>query len=261
MFKNHPALLAWYVNDERPLTMLDRLTARQRLMEELDPDHPTWAVLNQYNQVISYLPTCDVVGTDPYPIPERPASMALQWTRATRDQTHGTRAMWQVPQVFDWGAHRKGAERERARAPTLQEMRSMAWQCVAAGANGLVFFSFFDLYRMNDRDPFDTRWTDVCAMAGEIKRYIPVILSDEAAQQVTSEGPASVETRAWRSGPDVYLLAVNSEAKPVTATVTVAGGCQSVSAEFGKPPEVRADGTLVYTFAPLEPVMVRIKTR
>ena len=260
LFKNHPALLAWYVNDERPLTMLDRLTARQRLMEELDPDHPTWAVLNQYNQVISYLPTCDVVGTDPYPIPERPAGMALQWTRVTRDQTHGTRAMWQVPQVFDWGAHRKGAERERARAPTLQEMRSMAWQCVAAGANGLVFFSFFDLYRMNDRDPFDTRWADVCAMAEEIKRYIPVILSDEAAPKVTRAGPASVETRAWRSGSDVYLLAVNSEAKPVTATVTVAGGCQSVSAGFGKPPEMKADGTLVYTFAPLEPVMARIKT-
>ena len=43
----------------------------------------------------------------------------------------------------------------------------------------------------------------------------------------------------------------------MTAQVSVAGGCKGVQAEFGKPPE-KKDGKLVYTFAPLEPVMVRL---
>jgi len=257
-FRHHPALIAWYINDELPLTLIDRLTARQRLMESLDPDHPTWVVLYQYNQVGAYLPSFDVIGTDPYPIPDRPAGMALQWTRATRDQTHNARAVWQVPQVFDWGAYRKGDEREKTRAPTLSEMRSMAWQCIAAGANGLVFYSFFDLYKMNGRDPFEKRWAEVCAMAGEIKRYIPVILSDGPAPALTCEGPASVETRVWRFGPDLYLLAVNSGAEPAAATVSVEGTWHGVHAEFGAPPASKGGGRLVFAFAPLEPVLVRL---
>ena len=258
LYRNHPALIAWYTNDEMPLTLVDRLAARQRLMEDLDPDHPTWVVLYQYDQVRSYLSTFDVIGTDPYPIPEKPAGTALLWTRVTRDECYNTRAVWQVPQVFDWGAYRKGDEREKTRAPAPEEMRSMAWQCVAAGANGLVFYSFFDLFKMKDRDPFEKRWPEVCAMAEEIKRYIPVILSAEPAPAVTCEGPSTVETRVWRSGKDVYVLAVNSAAAPATAAVTVSGGCKTVAAEFGKPPARTDDGRLAFAFAPLEPILVRL---
>ncbi len=258
LHRSHPALIAWYINDELPLEMVDRLAARQRLMEELDPDHPTWVVLYQYDQIDAYIQTFDVIGTDPYPLPGKPAGTALMWTRSTRDRSYNTRALWQVPQVFDWGAYRKGAEREKTRAPTLAEMRTMAWQCVAAGANGLVFYSFFDLFKMKDRDPFEKRWGEVCAMAEEIKRYIPVILSVEPAPSVTCEGPDSVETRVWRSGGDVYLLAVNGASASVTAKVTVPGGVKRVVAEFGKVPELREDGRLAFSLEPLEPVMVRL---
>lgn len=258
LYRPHPALIAWYTNDEMPLTMVDRLAARQRLMEELDPDHPTWAVLYQYDEVRAYLSTFDVIGTDPYPIPEKPAGTALLWTRVTRDQSYGTRAVWQVPQVFDWGAYRKGAEREKTRAPTLAEMRSMAWQCVAAGANGLVFYSYFDLFKMKARDPFEKRWSDVCAMGDEIRRLIPILLSVEPAPKITCEGPASVETRAWRAGSNVYLLAVNSAPSAEMATVTISGGFKTVQAEFGKAPVQAGPDRLTFTFAPLEPVLVKL---
>ena len=261
LHRTHPALIAWYINDELPLEMVGRLAARQRLMEELDPDHPTWVVLYQYDQIDAYIQTFDVIGTDPYPIPERPAGMALEWTRVTRDRSYNTRALWQVPQVFDWGAYRTGDAREKTRAPTLAEMRAMSWQCVAAGANGLVFYSFFDLFKMKDRDPFEKRWAEVCAVAEEIRRFIPVILSVEPAPAVTCEGPSSVETRVWRSGADVYLLAVNGAAEPVRATVTVAGVFKSVTAEFGQVPANTGDGRLAYALAPLEPVLVRLTNR
>lgn len=259
LYRSHPALIAWYINDELPLDMAGRLSARQRLMEDLDPDHPTWVVLYQYDQVRAYLPTFDVIGTDPYPIPSKPAGTALEWTRVTRDQSCNTRAVWQVPQVFDWGAYRKGEEREKTRAPTLAEMRSMAWQCVAAGANGLVFYSFFDLFKMTARDPFEKRWAEVCVMGDEIRRYIPVILSAEPAPAVTCAGPAAVETRVWRSGSDVYVLAVNSAAEPANATVSVVGGTfERAVTEFGGAPTSDGNGRLTFSFAALEPVMVRL---
>lgn len=255
----HPALIAWYINDEMPLTMVGRLSARQRLMEELDPGHPTWVVLYQYDQVRAYLPTFDVIGTDPYPIPEKPAGTALEWTRTTRDQSFGTRAVWQVPQVFDWGCYRKGDERDKARSPTPQEMRGMAWQCIAAGANGLVFYSFFDLSKPQAHDPFERRWPEVCAMAEEIKRYIPVLLSDEPAPAPACEGPASVEVRAWRQGRSVYLLVVNGASAPAAATVSLGGALRVAQAEFGAAPRQGQDGKLSFALAPLEPVLVRLE--
>ncbi len=258
LHRTHPALIAWYINDELPPEMVGRLAARQRLMEELDPDHPTWVVLYQYDQIDAYMQTFDVIGTDPYPLPDKPVGTALAWTRSTRDLSYNTRAVWQVPQVFDWGAYRKGAEREKTRAPSLAEMRAMAWQCVAAGANGLVFYSFFDLFKMKDRDPFERRWSEVCAMAEEIKRYVPVILSAESAPSVTCEGPASVETRVWRVGDAVYLLAVSGATEPVSATVTVRGGFKRMTAEFGLAPVSQESGRLVYKLRPLDPVLVKL---
>ena len=254
----HPALLAWYINDELPLTMADRLAARQRLMEKLDPDHPTWVVLYQHDQVDAYLPTFDVIGTDPYPLPDKPVGTALQWTRNTRDHTFRTRAVWQVPQVFDWGAYRKGAAREKTRAPTLAEMRAMAWQCVAAGANGLVFYSFFDLFAMSDRDPFERRWSDVCAMGEEIKRYLPIMLSVETLPQLACKGPAAVETRAWRVGSHLYLLAVNGDTATADAVITITGGFSGLQAEFGQTPQALDGGRLEFRLDPLDPVMVRV---
>ena len=48
--------------------------------------------------------------------------------------------VWMVPQVFNWAAYKK-SENEKAeqRQPSIDEVRSVTWQCLAEGAaNGLV---------------------------------------------------------------------------------------------------------------------------
>lgn len=44
-FKEHPATLMWYTNDELGVTWADTLAGHQRLIQSLDYNHPTWAVL------------------------------------------------------------------------------------------------------------------------------------------------------------------------------------------------------------------------
>jgi len=51
-FRGHLALLAWYLNDELPVSMLERLVKR---VEELDKDHPTWTVLCHPNEVSKFV--------------------------------------------------------------------------------------------------------------------------------------------------------------------------------------------------------------
>lgn len=257
-FGSHPALLGWYLNDELPVSMLPRLTAHQQWLEELDPDHPTWVVLYQVDDVRRYLSSFDVIGTDPYPIPSKPAGMALEWTRRTYNGVFGRRAVWQVPQIFDWAAYRKGDQAEGCRPPTLLEMRSMAWQCIAAGANGLVFYSWFDLWKMNGKDPFERRWTEVTAMAAEIRDLFPVLLLPGPAPALDVIGSGEVGWRAWGQGPVVHVLLVNSGTVPQDVSVTLGGTIQAVAAELGEGTGTVQGRALRLTLGPLEPRMVRV---
>lgn len=218
-FRNHPALLAWYLNDELPLEYMPRLEAHQQWMEELDPGHPTWVVLYQVGQLEHYRKTFDVLGTDPYPIPG-PARRAADWTRESVASVMNRRPVWMVPQAFNWATYGKTDAEKRAKfPPTLPEMRSMAWQCIAEGAKGLIFYSFMDLKR-DVVVPFEKQWPLVKQVAAEIKPMIPAILSIEQAPQATVTGK-----REWlhfttrRMGDRAYLIAVNDEGKAHKASL------------------------------------------
>lgn len=214
-FRGHPALLAWYLNDELSQKYLPRLAAHQRWVTEEDPDHPTWIVLYQVREVGAYLDTFDVIGTDPYPIGRKAASMAADWTIETRRQVEGARPMWQVPQLHNWANYRKvAAGAKRPHTPTYDEVRSMAWQCICEGATGLVFYSWFDVKR-NPGVTFDAQWAGLKKIAAEIDRAAPVLLAVEPAPSVTVRGGASGDNPDWlhvlvrRRGDKVTLFAAN----------------------------------------------------
>ncbi len=215
-YRDHPALLAWYLNDELPQSFMPQLEAHQRWVAEEDAGHPTWVVLYQYRDVAAYLNTFDIIGTDPYPIGRSPASMAAQWTAETFRQVEGARPLWQVPQLHNWANYRKTEEEKKGcYTPTFEEIRSMAWQCIAEGATGLVFYSWFDVKR-NPDVTFDQQWDGLKRIAAEIDRMTPVLLSTEAAPEVgVRYGESSDDEAGWlhtlvRShGGKVYVFAVN----------------------------------------------------
>ncbi len=266
----HPAVIAWYINDELPLSMLDRLTAHRDWMEELDPSRPTWVVLYQVGQVRSYLPTFDIIGTDPYPIPKKPASTALEYTRQTVSGAFNCRAVWMVPQIFNWAAYRKTPEeKKQCRAPTLREMRSMAWQCIAGGANGLVFYSWMDLWRMDKttepggralvREPFEERWADVALMASEIGELIPVLLSVEEPPAVSPVScPDAVAWRVYAKDGDLFLVTVNSADAPASASFRVAVPVARAATVLGDGSCRLADGRVEISYEPLAVNVVRL---
>ncbi|MEW6357845.1 MAG: hypothetical protein AB1696_16040 [Planctomycetota bacterium] len=263
--KDHPAIMAWYINDELPVTMMDRLNAHRDWMEELDPGRPTWVVLYQKDEVRDYLGSFDVIGTDPYPIPERPAGTALEYSRKTIDGCFGMRAVWMVPQIFNWASYRAKTDPEaekKYRTPTLLEMRSMAWQCIAAGANGLIFYSYSDLLRRAEKEPFEERWREVKAMAEEIKQFIPVLLSIEPVDPPTKvDAPESVAWRLHAKEGTPYLIAVNSDDKPTEATFVFARSWSGAEALMGEKNIVVNGGTVHIPFAALEPKVVRLMPR
>lgn len=257
-FRDHPALLAWYINDELGLEWLPQLTARQQLMQTLDPGHPTWVVLYQVDQAGQYLPTFDAIGTDPYPIPQSPASNAGEYTRKTVRGVAGARPVWQVPQVFNWACYRTTEEEKRqCRPPTLDEIRSMTWQCIAEGANGIVYYSWFDI-RRDPSTPFETQWGFVKQVAQEVKEYIPALLSVEKYPLIAIVSAPDVSWRVQQLGETTYLFVVNAANEAREAVFQLPNTPQRVEANDGAGAESGGAPMLRVSLAPLGVKIVRI---
>lgn len=246
-FRSHPAVLAWYLNDELPPPWRGRLEDRYRLVRRLDPDHPAWAVLYQVDQLAEYRHTCDVLGTDPYPVARRPVAMAGEWARKTREASLGTDAFWQVPQAFAWHAAREDRDPEgEGRPPTYEELRCMTYQALAEGATGLVYYAFYEL----KEDPlgFDARWRDMSRIAREVRALEPALRSaDPPPEGVEVDGAC---WRACRDGRKAWILVTNPTAEPAEMVIRFSEGVRHVQTMTGRPVPV-ADGRVRQTLAPL----------
>ena len=239
--KDHPAILAWYINDELGPEWLDKLRVRYEHVRAIDPDHPAFMVLYQIGKINQYAGTFDVMGTDPYPVAgkePKPISMVADWTSRTRRDVFG-KAVWQAPQIFDWSAYQvfKGVKH---RAPTEAEIKNMVWQCAVAGANGVCTYNYNGLRKKHKVVPFETRWAEVCRVYGEFARYTDIFLSTAPAPAV-SGAPEGVYTRTWRYKGEDWLLVINTLEKTVDCKLSVAG-----------------HGTVGYKLAPLDVVMERV---
>lgn len=198
-FRDHPALLAWYINDELPTSMLDRLTARRREVNRLDPYHPTWAVVMDWLGVPVYGPTCDVLGVDPYPIRTTASrNMALvQRAMEMCQRTVGTpdgMAVWAVPQLHNWGNYDAKATKDRAyyeanfRYPTESEMTAMSLLQAIMGAKGFIYYSYSDIAGEKfavAKPDFERRWADICRTGATIRKLEPFLLADTDGPAVT----------------------------------------------------------------------------
>lgn len=216
-FRDHPALLAWYLNDELPQEFLPQLETHQQIVSQEDPDHPTWIVLYQVKEIGHYRRTCDVIGSDPYPIgrpDEKQAmpSVAGQWTVETSRQLNYSRPMWQVPQVFNWANYRDEEDwKKHGRTPSFDEMRSMAWQCITEGATGLIFYSWRDIHR-NPDVPFETQWERLKRIAAEVDQMAPILLSIDSAptgDKIVADLPVGVHLLVKSHQGKLYVFSVN----------------------------------------------------
>ena len=221
----HPATLGWYVADEPKLDAIPAIAKMNAFLQEEDPDHPTWLVHDRPNVQRFFMRCCDVLGMDPYPIGNGGSgargaiAIASDWPREARRQTFGFRPMWQVPQAYNWHWHPSRAVRYGAHFPTRDEMANMNWQAVAAGANGLCLYSHHAMRRHFDVGGFDKAWRQVCETADEVRRMIPVLLSDGDAPKVSGVPEDLLAVRTFLHEGQTWVLAVNRTTKPVKATL------------------------------------------
>ena len=272
-WKHHPSIIAWYINDELTATLVGDAIAYRQKCEEHDPTRPTWTVLCVPPEFRAFVPATDIHGCDPYPIPESVPARAFVWTSQMNDAVMGSKLIIQVPQAFCWGRYwvkygRAKEECANCRRPTFQEMDAMSWMCIAGGANGLIYYSYFDLM-MRDKAtdilpaiPFDEHFGECKQIAERIMAHEKVLLSIETPMDftVTENNGNAVAFRPYALDGVTWLLAVN----------TAHDAPRSFKLEMERPvalqglslsnPAVTVDGKSVSaTLQPLESVFIQLK--
>ena len=234
--KNHPALLAWYVIDEaRPDRALIEIPL-QKLRREVDPHHPTFAVLSQVENAAPLMGCYDIVALDPYPLSvncnyitggcdrQDLLDVAL-WPGLMKENCYGLPPVWQVPQAFSWGWLRNWGKPELDRFPTYDELRSMSWQSIAGGANGILWYAASMIFSRMEKFPEEGEkcWSDLVKVAAEINAKMPWLVSEEMAPEAV-EHPKTVAVRTFRKGGKTAVLVANRTSKPVSGDVRLADG-------------------------------------
>ncbi len=204
-FRDHPALLAWYICDEPTGhgATPEELARIYRVVREVDPYHPVSIVFMAPDRAREYAECMDVVMTDPYVIPNGPPG-AVRWgIQGLVGEFDAAKAVWLVPQAF-------GGNEFWTREPTAREQRVMTYLGIVHGSTGIQYFI---RHGLNGFPKSTSMWAECGRMALEVAELTPALLSHEARPGITCPAQG-VEVAAWRDRGVVIAVAVNTENAP-----------------------------------------------
>ena len=211
-FRDHPALLAWYISDEPTGSKVppDRLAKTRALIKQLDPYHPVTVVFMAPKAARRYADCMDIVMTDIYPIPHGPVASTGDATDFLVKEFAFDKPVWFVPQAFGGGEWWR-------REPTPQEERIMTYLPVIRGATGIQYFI---RHGQNGFPKSTSVWAECGRLALEMSELAPAVLSDEPRPEVVCS-PSTVAAAAWRDRGMITVLAANIRNAPDTLRLEV----------------------------------------
>ena len=246
-FNSHPALLAWYLNDEAPLD--ERLPAHYEAVIANDADHPAYIVDYNVPSPDNFMRSSDIFGMDRYVVKGLSSDPISEPSSYQRDSLNALpfRGQWPVVQAHNLANYGQGG----TRPPTLAELRNMAWQYLTEGATGLMFYSLFDLQNDASGQPYSTLLGYVKQVAAEVEEFVPHLLSIEAAPLTTTTGGSWLNWTVKQYNNKTYIFAVNNGKTNQTASFQVAGAQQVKVLKEGRLLPVTTS-TFTDSFVPLQ---------
>jgi hypothetical protein len=192
----HPALVGYFSVDEPTWRgdPLEPYAAGYRLLrDEFDPWRPVYINEAPRGSADSLRPVadaCDVYGVDIYPVPspnphseldDKTVTSVGKYTDICRDVTRNRKPIWMCLQGFAWGTLTNTKEIY----PTYAESRFMAFDAIAHGANGLVYWG---LYMGRGENPEFLE--GLKKVLGEVTQVSAYLVGDTVENGVECDDPA-----------------------------------------------------------------------
>ncbi len=206
------------------------------IVRDLDPGRMIWlneAAKSDQETLARCLPHLDVVGYDYYPVPEDPGrgrqmQMLGPYTERFR-RTAPAKELWVVEQAFSWDGISNASfgsddrihdyntntwpqarPKEPEARPGVADLRFMAWNAIAHGATGLLWFG------SQYAGSRDALLEDLLVVTGELKRLRSFLVTGNlAGVKATTDDrqcpPVMGVSAMARRGPDGTFLALINE--------------------------------------------------
>jgi len=203
-YKNHPALLAWYICDEPDHARWNvpppEIRLASKLLHEEDPNHPTWIVVMPWadSNLYQYADTTDVLATDVYPIgTNRPLTKVAYSQDVMEKAHHGP--TWMVPQAT------AGA--------TPEQEYLVTYLALTHGTSGIVYWEY-NSARRNLKI-----WDTMRKISLEIKELTPALTSSTSEKNVTVSDQHI--HHILKETEDAYFLITVSDSEETLGAVTL----------------------------------------
>lgn len=219
---NNPALGVWYGEDEPGRDRIIQLQAGYTAAKQLTK-RPNFSLTNRFDHLQRLAESADVLGSDPYPIPNISLRSVADFTKASVNATGGLEPVWTViPQCQYY--------KEDNKRPTLDEFRSMAYMAIASGAQGLGIYAWDDRDLINPKGyqwytkehPEDVKILET--VIGELHKLQDVLIVPNSSRALTfaPDNPA-LHVAMKESGNDDHLLVVSDSRRAEEATLSLNG--------------------------------------
>jgi len=221
-FKDHPALLAWYISDEPVGQHVppEPLIEAYKLIKKLDPYHPVSIVFMTPKKAKDYAKAMDIVMADPYPIPRRTVLEAGNVTKGLYEEFYPEKPVWIVPQAF-------GGNEWWSREPTSEEIRVMTYLAIINGSKGIQYFI---RHGMNSFPKSTVAWNECSKIALEIAELTPALFSTENTPVIACTD-STIQLKAFKYRNEITILAVNTVNRPKSIEIFIQEGDYSGEAE------------------------------
>ena len=290
-FRHDPALLFWETEDEpayvwksrKPRVSPEQIIATHDFVRGLDPAHPLYlnhAPVNLESTLRKYNAGAEIIATDIYPvIPYGIREMYALWptgrqgdflnatisqvgeyTDKMRRVAGPSRAVFMVLQAFAWEDLR-----EKDRDPTMVlypnrlELKSMAYQAIIHGADGLLYWGLASV------PPTAPVWNDLRSVLGELAQMAPELAAPPEKSNLRIEYhdtghslDRGIEWTARPSGKGLLLLTANADLNPVEARFTLPAGFGSCEMVGADETITVSHGSMELSFAPFEAKALRL---
>jgi hypothetical protein len=220
-FRDHDALLAWYLLDEPPASIsrpyLRTLESAYSLVKSLDPHHPTLIVYNQLAPLRMLQHVSDIVGVDPYPVPNMPLSYVSHQIEQAGLVVMGRKPVWAIMQAFE-----KEVPGAGTRYPTPAELHNMVYQALVGRAGAVYYFSYAWQGLLEVRSP--ALWQYLGVINRQVEALAPALLqgTDVGLERTVKSSPW-LKTRAVSFSGQTVIVAVN--VRDESAALQLAGSC------------------------------------
>ncbi|MBO9606240.1 MAG: carbohydrate binding domain-containing protein [Paenibacillaceae bacterium] len=213
-YRDHPAVLGWYVIDEPNERGIDpqELTDAYKLIRSIDPAHPVFIMESRAEHYADTGKVVDALGIDVYPLPDEPLSAIGPAMAAAKAAVGGKKPVWEALQAFQMPSNPRWTY-----LPTIGEIRNMAYQSLLAGGRGLGYYSFSDPGWLMSGSAL---WPGMVRLSEE---YGVIAELATTAGRIGGADGEAVRWGLWHSGDGdaYYAVAVNVTKQRQTAAIAL----------------------------------------